>query len=372
MAKQQIARISKSSETCPDVPETSTTFFESEGPLKSLLFLNNLRQDGKLCDALIQVNEKVISAHRLVLASSSSYFAEIYTGDVQFKTDGILKLASEDVDEDLLETLIDFAYTKQVQINGDNVHRLFNAADCLRFGGLKEACFRYLLRTVDTDNCLSMWTFAAGHEGDTGGLIGTAFNMVKKNFKDVVKTALFLEMSIDHLETLISCDDIAVAKEEEVYEVVVLWLEHDEEERIKHIGKLMSLVRLKLMDLNFLMNTVDKNAMVRSDRKALDELMKAIEWKEKTESGQSPQAATPLPAKVDSDDDNEDDGYETVPPRRPSTRVEASVYCPLCTHALEVIAIVSDDSTHREHAGWIATRLSHSEWSHLRHQSHSR
>lgn len=308
----------------PDVPETSTTFFESEGALKSLMYMNNLRLSGRLCDARLQVNDKIVMAHQLVLASSSEYFAEVYAGRTEFETGSVLKLMSDDVDEELLETLVDFAYTKQVKINQDNVNQLFNAADCLRFAGLKEACFRYLLRTLDTDNCLEMWVFAAAHEGVDGGLEEKAFEMVKKNFKDLVKTPPFMEIEFENLESLLQSDDIAVEKEEEVYEASMKWLEHSKERRV-YVGKVISLIRLQLMDLNYLMDNVEQNDLVRSNQKSIDELIKAIEFKEKeVEAGRSPEAKIVHLA-------GEDEDGTPIGPRRPSAKIEVGASSQILT-----------------------------------------
>ncbi|XP_065190337.1 kelch-like protein 3 [Sycon ciliatum] len=316
VAKKPPRRHGSSNGSCPDEPETGTAFFESEGPLRSLLYMNELRQEDKLCDAQLRVSGgKEYSAHRLVLAASSSYFADVYCGHTVFAADEVLELSRDAVDEETIEMLLEFAYTKKVKIGQGNVHRLFNSADCLRFPGLKEACFRYLLRTLDTDNCLGMWTFASAHTGDRGGLEEAALELVKKNFKDVVLSSSFADLGLDGLMALLNNDDLVVEKEEQVYEAAMTWLEHDAEGRKEHIGRVMSCVRMPLMDLDYLMGTVQDDPLIRSDQKALDELIKAIDFKQKElEGGRSPKSAL-LTLSVD---ENE----VPVEPRRPSLRLE--------------------------------------------------
>ena len=54
---------------------------------------------------------------------------------------------------------------------------------------------------------------------------------MKRNFEDVCRTEDFLELSVEDVEDLISCDNIYVQSEETVVEATQLWCSQDQERR---------------------------------------------------------------------------------------------------------------------------------------------
>ena len=70
----------------------------------------------QLCDIVLVVGTKRISAHRIVLSSASDYFAAMFTNDVREATQEEVKL--KDVDPEALATLIHYMYTGKTLTNG--------------------------------------------------------------------------------------------------------------------------------------------------------------------------------------------------------------------------------------------------------------
>ena len=62
---------------------------------------------------------------------------------------------------------------------------------------------------------------------------------MKRNFEDVCRTEDFLELSVEDVEDLISCDNIYVQSEETVVEAIQLWCSQDLERRRQHTERLV-------------------------------------------------------------------------------------------------------------------------------------
>lgn len=294
-----------------DSAETTVVYFEADGPVKSLLFMNDLRLNGgRLCDAKLLVNGRKIKAHRLVLAAASSYFATIFSSGQAVEPGTVVPI--HDVSDDAFDALLEFAYTSQVRLGDANVHELFSAADCLRFPGVLEACFKFLNRQLGVDNCLSMWTFASAHREKADELARASKEIIRKNFVDLVTTPEFLSLDRKLLVELLRDDELAVQREEQVYEAAMTWLRQDVDKRGAHIAEVLRPVRLQLLTHSYLMQKVENDDLVRSNANSLAQLIEAIDYKTQTASnGIAPLAVSET---------------GVVVPRRPSLKVEVRTY----------------------------------------------
>jgi len=48
---------------------------------QTLIALNKMRKNKQFCDVILRIGKQDITAHRLVLAAASPYFAELFTSD---------------------------------------------------------------------------------------------------------------------------------------------------------------------------------------------------------------------------------------------------------------------------------------------------
>ena len=306
-----------------DVQHPVSTYHEADGAAQTLLFLNDLRLNGgQLCDARLLVNGKRhVAAHRAILAANSDYFASIYTGKAAVSADTVVPI--NDLNDPDFDALLDFAYTKQVRISEANVHSLFQAADCLRFPGVKKACFKHLRRQLDTDNCVSMWAFAEGHNNRE--LSQAAFEMVEKNFKDVVSGLDFRSLDARQVSKVLASDNLAVEQEEQVYEAAMSWVKVSELDRARHVSVVMQSVRLQLLDHDYLLALLDNATLLTQDLLCIKQLLSAIEFKvgeqdetiARVRSGSNGGDLVDVRTPVSLDD-------PLAVPRRPSVQIEVS------------------------------------------------
>ncbi|XP_008187891.2 kelch-like protein 25 [Acyrthosiphon pisum] len=63
---------------------------------------------------------------------------------------------------------------------------------------------------------------------------------------------------------LIQSDDLC-AEEEEVYESTMMWLKYDLKERVKYLPVLIKSIRLSLISVDYLDNTVQEEDLIQSD-----------------------------------------------------------------------------------------------------------
>ncbi|GAB0191570.1 kelch-like protein 23 [Grus japonensis] len=199
--------------------------------------------DGLFTDITLQCASGVIfHCHRAALAACSNYFKAMFTADMKEKSKNQIRLPG--LSHAVLEALVNYAYTSQIQITKRNVQSLLQAADLLQFVSVKKACEQFLVRHLDTDNCIGMHSFAEYH--DCSELEKESRRILLWQFEEVWKQEEFLDIGKEKLSYILSRENLNVWKEEAAVEAVVKWVAHNVEERIEDIYELLSSIKVDL------------------------------------------------------------------------------------------------------------------------------
>ena len=258
------------------LPRLSTREFEyeeKEHPKNVFKQLNTLRQREDLCDVVLIAGDQEIRAHKVVLSANSPYFQDMFIGEFA-EPDGA-PIGIDEVDEESLMALVDFAYTSRIKLTQSNVYKLFEAADLLQFQGVKNACFRFFKSQMNKSNCIRTWIFAESH--NCTELLEASLKFIEVNFLDIIRENEFLLIEPETVSRIVSLEDIAITCEEQVYDAVMGWLNHDIEERRQHALKVLQNVRFPSMNKEYLMHIVDNEPVIRDDPECLNLLIQALE-----------------------------------------------------------------------------------------------
>lgn len=246
---------------------------EKEHPRNTCKQLSILREKGELCDVVLIVDEAEIKAHKIVLAACSPYFESMFIGEFA-EPDGE-PIIIEEIEETALIALVDFAYTSCIKLSQTNVYTLFEAADLLQFQGVKNACYRFFKSQTNKTNCIRTWLFAESH--NCTELIEASLKFIEVNFLDIVRGQEFLAVEASTVCRIVELEDLAIACEEQVYEAVLGWLNHDIEERQQYASQILQNVRFPSMNREYLMHISDHEAIIRDDPDCLQLIISAIE-----------------------------------------------------------------------------------------------
>lgn len=261
-------------ESITDVDSDGIMRFQSESQFRgAFLEMNGLRESEQLCDVVLEVEGERIPAHRVVLASLSSYFRAMFTGEMAESKKRVITING--VDAESLRTLIEYAYTATIKISEENVQSILPAAGVLQFEEVKRACSEFLRRQLDTDNCLGIKVFAELHGCPELQSAATVYS--NHYFTQVCRKEEYLRLSFEDVKAFLSNERLNVGSEFEVYEGAVLWLLHKEEERRKYVHEILDLVRLPLLDTEQLLTAVGQNPLVLSDSRCVKMLVDAMQ-----------------------------------------------------------------------------------------------
>lgn len=115
-------------------------------------------------------------------------FLLFHAGDM--KEQKCSEVILHDMDPAAIDLLIEYAYTGQIVITGDNVQVLLPASSLLQMQEVREACCKFLMRQLHPTNCLGIRSFADTHSCKE--LHSKSHCFALQNFQQVVGTEEFL------------------------------------------------------------------------------------------------------------------------------------------------------------------------------------
>ena len=224
---------------------------------------------------LVVEDGKQFKAHRRVLSEGSPFFEKLFNSDMREANEGIVRL--QVLTELGLRDLLKFIYTGSVQISAeDNAQELIVMADYFILPYLKTLAGRVLGQKMNASNCISTHCFAEKYRCEE--LILDAKNFIFANFLTVAKTENFLNLSSEEILTWISSDEIDVNAEEDVFKIIIAWIDHEENERKKYFAELLREVRLVYISRDFLRSDVVTNDFVNDNEGCMDLVNKALKF----------------------------------------------------------------------------------------------
>eukprot|EP00057_Strongylocentrotus_purpuratus_P016807 XP_011671281.1 PREDICTED: kelch-like protein diablo isoform X1 [Strongylocentrotus purpuratus] len=238
---------------------------------QALRTMDDLRQVGKLCDVILDIEGTRIPAHRIVLASFCQYFYTMFTGEM--KEAGLAEITMKEVKPRAMEQLIDYAYSGELMIHIDTVQALLNTASMLQLPDVQASCSEFLKKQLHPANCLGIRNFADAHTCTDLKLASGHYAVT--HFNEVAYEEEFLQLTKEQLSELLQSEDLNVASEEEVYNAIIRWVYHDKASRGDHIAELLQEMRMPLLSPRFLVDIVEAEDLIKQDMKCRDLLDEA-------------------------------------------------------------------------------------------------
>ena len=225
---------------------------------------------------LVVEHGKQFSAHKDVLSGASPFFEKLLNSDMKEAKEGIVHL--EMFTDSAMAAALEFIYTGGVRISTQEIAEgLIVMADYLLLPNLKPLAEEIIMQKLSASNCISTCYFAEKYQCNE--LVSKIKNFILTNFTAVAKTEEFLSLSSEEVERWISSNEVVVGGEEDVFKIILTWIEHDKDERKKYFATLFKQVRLVYVSRDFLCSEILSNDLVKSKKACLSHVMDAVETK---------------------------------------------------------------------------------------------
>ena len=223
------------------------------------------RRNEQFCDVILEVyssgdDKARLKAHRNVLCAASPFFYNALNSDMKEKKEGVIRL--EETSKAVMEEVLEYLYTGNVDINEHNAFDLLEAADYFLISSLKYLCCKGILQVLSLSNCIATYYLAVKYRCEE--LLKPARNFILANFVAVAKTEGFLNLSSQQVDEWISSDEIIVKEEEDVFEVLVKWVDRNESQK-QSFCDLFRHIRCIYVQRDYLLNVILQNPFVKDD-----------------------------------------------------------------------------------------------------------
>ncbi len=235
------------------------------------------------CDVTLCVDGQEIAGHKVMLALFSPYFSAMFSHDMQEGKSNRINILEPNLPKSVLRALVHYMYSGEITITGDNVQALLVGSNFLGVNATQEACVTFVKSNMDASSCASVF-----HMADTLGnmnLRQTAKSYFLHNFTRISKEDDYLDLPVELLVELFSDDYIYVelngvippTKKLELvlFEALLRYIQHDVRNRSTVVSKLLSTIRLPLMDKKDLKRVAKDLKKLGLDNECQNVLMQA-------------------------------------------------------------------------------------------------
>uniref|UniRef100_A0AAY4E0J8 BTB domain-containing protein n=1 Tax=Denticeps clupeoides TaxID=299321 RepID=A0AAY4E0J8_9TELE len=278
------------------------------------LFQSTLLQDGlkellnenRFVDCTLKVGDRCFPCHRLIMAACSPYFREIFFSEDGKEVENTKEVVLEDVDPNILDMIIHYLYSAEIDLNDDNVQAIFAVANRFQIPSVFTVCVNYLQKKLSVANSLAV--FRLGLVLSCPRLAVAARDFIADHFDSLSKDEEFQQLAAHELFAIIGADALNVEHEEQVFEALMSWVRTDKEKRSKVLNEAFNCIRFRLMPEKYFQSKVETDDIIKADA----ELMKKVQVIKDAFRGKLPEKTSKKIAegeggKEGEEEENEDD-----------------------------------------------------------------
>ncbi|XP_055350104.1 kelch-like protein 20 [Paramacrobiotus metropolitanus] len=208
--------------------------------------LQDLKSSGVLCDVILKGADDAsngIPCHRAILSAHSSYFRSMFSAE--WKESFQKEIPLQNISFNTLNTLVTYAYTLQICLDDDSVESVLVAALFFDFSPVAKLCWDFLESRLNASSCLQVYCLA--HTHNNPHLANKAKALACQHFIIIAQSGEFLQLDGQQMVELAASDDLNVEHEDEVFEAVKRWSDHDQAGRKAQLSHVLQYIRVPFL-----------------------------------------------------------------------------------------------------------------------------
>ncbi|XP_063792328.1 kelch-like protein 9 [Pseudophryne corroboree] len=246
-------------------------FTSDRFPEKLLERIGQFRSQGDLCDVTLEAEGLLFPAHKVILASASSYckllFADSKHGD---------PIRFNDISAKGLRNVLDFIYSNKLPLSLSNIEDTLKAAEVLLVREAVKLCYRFLEDGLGQETCLGILNITRKHGPEelkvkASGYVGHHYKHVPGTFGDLN------EVDKGTLCEILEREEVPGCSELDLFNLAVAWLQHDGA-RTKEAGDVLRRIRFPLISLEDLQRYVKETPIMKTDSSCFRYLQDALKY----------------------------------------------------------------------------------------------
>ena len=240
-----------------------------------------MQQNGEFCDIKIEVNGRVVPAHRCVMVRCP-YFRSLMYSDAGIKCPDVGVIEINLCSPEVFEKILKFLYTGEMPPHEDcqAAFEVLKCADMLLMEDLKSQCENYIIEAMAVKE--TFLSFGSALLEMTRELVLENLTRVLKrntqqHFKSLSHTSGFLTLSESFLLELLQSEDVHT-NELAILDATLRWVGHDRQNRDVALPAMLKLIRWGTMDKKEIVCKMQTEPALQTEesQRVLFEVLKVI------------------------------------------------------------------------------------------------
>jgi len=162
------------------------------------------------------------------------------------------------ISSDALAEFVDYIYCAKVTLRRQNVLDLLQVACNYELPALAKVCCEWVAARLDSfDVVRTLWWAKELDSVYTEDLENPAKSYIVANFSELTTGQELNLLAYEDLKEIIQDNKLSIEREEDVYAVVMKWIEYDKDSRLPFLCDLLTCVRLEVTNREFLAELED-------------------------------------------------------------------------------------------------------------------
>lgn len=193
-----------------------------------------------LTDVVLVVQEQVIAAHRVILATASPFFHALFTSGMKESREHRIEL--NEIHAPAFQELLKYMYLGQLHITGETILAILHTANQLEMSEVVEICCKQLMLELNVNNCVDIFLCCENLKMRPACrmLAHAARAMIETYFSDVYRTDAFKNLPLYGVIKILLRRKLRVQDDA----AVLSWLMHNPKTRKIELTRIFSTLQI--------------------------------------------------------------------------------------------------------------------------------
>ncbi|KAJ5071700.1 hypothetical protein M0811_10109 [Anaeramoeba ignava] len=219
-------------------------------------------------EIICEQDKTSFKTHKSILSSRSHYFKSLFKSKMKEYQEN--KLILQDVSSSILSPILNYFYSGKIEINLENVVEILFFSSKYLIDELIEISSNFIKNNLQFETIVDILKLS--ETMNFNQLIDSSYKFILDNFDEFIKTLFFLELEENHLNLILSNDEI-LTNEFELFQTIIKWGKH--KSNINQEKKTQKLDKNEKEKLQIqILNIIDKIRFIDFSKKELKDTLK--------------------------------------------------------------------------------------------------
>ncbi|KAJ5076866.1 hypothetical protein M0811_00184 [Anaeramoeba ignava] len=172
-------------------------------------------------EIICEQDQTSFKTHKSILSSRSQYFKSLFNSKMKEYQEN--KLILQEVSSPILSSILNYFYSGKIEINSENAIQILIFSSKYLIDELIEFSSNFIKNNLQFEIIIDILKLSESMNFNQ--LLDSSYKFILDNFEEFIKTSFFLELEENHLNSILSNDNISI-NEFKLFQSIIKWGKH--------------------------------------------------------------------------------------------------------------------------------------------------